>query len=495
MLTNLLKHLGTHTLIYSAGTILGRMAGFLMIPVYTRHLTPKDYGVLDLLEVTVFVLATVLGAGLSGAIVRLYHDCQAETERHAVVSTALTFALPVQLVAFGLLVWIAPDLARLVFGSDVYGPYFRVIFATLCFDLLNEMALANLVAKRLSARYSLVSIARLVLGLGLNVYFVVFRELGVWGVLYGGAIAAGVVSTVMVALTFREVGFALSREKLRALLAFGLPLIPASLALFALNFADRFFLQRWSSLAEVGIYALGYKLGMVTGVLVTGPFLMCWNAYMYEVAEKPDGRALMARVQVYFSLILTWASLAIAVLADVIVRVLSPPPFWGAAAIAPIITLSYVFFGVSYFFRSGIAITKRTEYSAYSVGAVAAVNLGLNALLIPTYGALGAAVATLVSFMLFAVVTWAVSQWLFPIPYEYGRLVKIVGAAVAVWGLSRLLHPEGLRAALLLDVALVLSYPLVLWAVGAFRDDETDRVQAVLRGRGWVPAWASRWRA
>ncbi len=481
MIGDVLKKIGGHTLVYAAGSIASRAIGFLMIPFYTHFLVPADYGLPELLDLTTFIIGSVVGLGLNAAILRYYHEQPTEELRREVISTALLFGVALLAAVYAVLFVTSPGISSTAFNTDAYASYLRLVFVSLCLDTVGELALTYVRSKQESVRATLFPLARLVISLSLNVYFIAGLGLGVLGVLYSGLIASGTVATTLIVLTLREVGLRFSREKLTAMLRYGIPLIPMTLGLFVLNFSDRFFLQRYASLTAVGVYSLGYKFGMVSGVLITSPFLQFWAAYMYEVVERPNGRELIAQLQVYFTLLLLAFTLGLSLLSEELLRVLSPPEYWGAARVIPIVGLSYVFMGLSHFFRVGLYYTKQTKYLGYAVGGTALLNLPLNLLLIPPFGAMGAAWATLLSFATLAVVTLLTSQRRFPITYEYGRLVRLLAAGAAVFLTSLLFHVEALAPAIALDLLLLASFPVLLFVLGFFKEAELRKGKQLAR--------------
>jgi len=482
MITDVLKKIGGHTMIYAGGALASRAIGLLMIPFYTRFLAPADYGLLELLGLTTFVIGTVVGLGLNAAIMRFYYDQPTDEGRREVISTAILFGIGLLLVVYAVLFTASPFIALAVFKTQTYSGYLRIVFISLCLDTMTDLGLSYVRARQRSLRASTLDLVRLAIALSLNVYFIAGLRLGVVGVLYSSLIASTIMATVLITTTLWEVGIRFSAEKLVAMLRYGIPLIPMTFGLFVLNFSDRFFLQAYTNLDTVGVYSLGYKFGMISGVLITSPFLQFWGVYMYEVVERPDARDLIARLQVYLTLLLLSFTLALSVFSEELLRVLSPPEYWGAAHVIPIVGLAYVFMGLSHFFRVGLYYTKQTKYLGYAVGGSAILNLPLNLALIPTFGAAGAAWATLISFVILALATFKVSQQIFPIRYQYVRLLKLILAGVAIYGASRLIRPQSLAVAIAVDLLFLTSFPVVLLAFRFYEAAELRKMRDILRG-------------
>ena len=183
MIADVFKKTGKHSLVYGAGSIAGRAVGFAMIPFYTHYLRPADYGVLELLDLTTFFVGTIVGLGLTSAIVRFFYDYRDAGERREVVSTALLFGIVMVSSVYLVLRPLSPVISNWLFGTTDYGSYFHIIFASLCFDTLAELSLSHVRAKQESVRATLFTFARLVMTLSFNVYFIAGLRLGVLGVL------------------------------------------------------------------------------------------------------------------------------------------------------------------------------------------------------------------------------------------------------------------------------------------------------------------------
>jgi len=480
MLSELLRKIGRNSLIYSSGGVLQRIIGLLLVPVYTYYLSPKDYGTIELLDLTSYVVAMFVGLGLGSALVRFYYDSEERAERNQVVSTAILFVVPTNVAAVVILHALSGTISRLVFGTAGNARFFNLVFLSLAFSILNGVLLSYVRAKQQAVLFVSLSVLQLALGLGLNVYLIAGRRLGVLGALYSGVLTQAVIAAVLLSLIMHEVGFGISGRKLKGMLRFGAPLIPAGMGMFVLNFADRFFLRKYSSLAVVGTYALGYKVGMSLNALLLTPFYLFWSAHMYEVAQKENAKALFARVCEYLTFALLAGALGLSLLGPDAVSVLAPPGYAAASQIVPIIALAYVFCGLYYYFQMAMAFSKQTEYRAYAVGACAAFNILLNFLLIPRYGAAGAAWATLISFGVLVVLSHYFSQRLYPIPYRFGRAAKVMLAGAAIFACSKVVQPRSLLFSVVWHAALLGCFPLVLWAANLYSQGEKAVVKKAL---------------
>lgn len=369
-----LKSLTRHGSIYSAGGLLGKFVGFLMIPLYTHYLSPADYGTLELLDLSVALFSLAVMMWMNSAIIRYYNEYEDQKNKNEVISTVLISAAVLGVLSAAAGIVFAKELSMLILKSPGYYKFFWLLSITFCFSTLNSVSFTYLRAKQRSAFVSISGLVTMVLSLSLNAYFIVVLKSGVIGILYSSLITMMLSAITLTVMTVREVKLGFSFQKLFALAVFGAPLVITSLAAFALNFSDRFFLQRLTSVSAVGIYALGYKFGFMLSFLIVQPFDMIWSSRMYEIAKKPNGPALFARIFRYYSLVLVIVGLGLSLAIKEVIGILAAPSFRDAYKIVPVIALAYIFQGSYRFMIGGIYIKKKT----YAIGMISAVSLVLN---------------------------------------------------------------------------------------------------------------------
>ena len=472
-----LKSLFKHGTIYSAGGVLGKAVGFLMIPFYTHYLSPADYGTLELLDLSVMLFGLVTTMWMNSSVIRYYYEYEDREHKNEVISTVLLTACLVGAVSATGGIVFAKHLSQLILKSPSFYKYFWVLSATFSFSSLNSVVFCYLRARQRSIWVASVDSLSLTLSLSLNIYFIAFLKLGVIGILYSSLITTCLSATTLAIVTFREVHLNFSPAKLRRLAAFGAPLVLTSIAAFALNFSDRFFLQHFTTVSIVGVYALGYKFGFMLSFLVVQPFDMIWSARMYEIANKENAGVLFSRILRYYCLLMVSVGLGISLIIKEIVRLVAPPAFHEAYKIVPVVLLAYVFQGTFRYLLSGLYITKKTAY----VGAIScitlATNLLLNYALIPHYRGMGAAFATVLSFFVMASLTYLVSQRVYPIPYRLSSLFVPVGFAASIYLASTGLAISSLFLSVGVKTLLFLLFPVALYFVGFVSRGEMEQAR------------------
>jgi O-antigen/teichoic acid export membrane protein len=469
-----------HSSIYMFGIVLSRIISFIMLPIYTRYLSPGDYGVLELLTMTSDAISILIGMGLPSAIFRFYSEKETQEEKNRVISTALISGASLFFLVFSILFMNSGAFSRLVFGKDTYTTYFRVVFISMMFSSSIELPLVFLRAKARSFEFVILSSIKLAIQLSLNIYFVVYLGYGVIGVLYSTLIASVLLSVYLVITTFKSCGLGFSTGILKDLVRYGVPLIFSQLGAFVLTFSDRYFIQAYFNINQVGLYSLGYKFGTIVSSLLMGPFFQHWAIEMFEIDKKPDREQVFVNIfdaMFVLSMVLIFIE---SIFIKEAVKIISAPEYLLAYTIVPIICLAYYFSMLMYFVQVGILIKKQTRLIAYSTVIAAAVNIGLNFLLIPKYGMYGAGASALISFFVRFFVVYKWSQSLYPLPYRWGRLNMLIGYSVLLLLCSYFISIDSIVLGLVKDTVIVLIYLATIF-VFWLRKGEREKILAIAR--------------
>jgi O-antigen/teichoic acid export membrane protein len=300
--------------------------------------------------------------------------------------------------------------------------------------------------------------------------------MGVMGVVYGNLISSALAGVSLSAAFLIRVRGAVSRKKFQQMFRYGAPLIVQSLASFVLVFSDRFFLRHFASLSEVGIYGLGYKLAGVVSLLVSGPFSMTWSWQQFELAKKENAKEMYAKIQVYQLVVLVFAGLAVVLLAKDVLRIMTPPAYWAAARVVPLITLSYILNDMRAVVLSGVLVRNLTHHIAWISAIAAAANLTLNYVLVSRYSTMGAALATVLTYALILLLSYLIAQRVYFIHYDYVRNLIILGSAIGVYIASTAFDFQ-LVGSVLLNIVLLLLFAGT--TLLSFKQDERKMFRAL----------------
>jgi len=307
--------------------------------------------------------------------------------------------------------------------------------------------------------------------IALTVVLVVGVEEGARGLLLGSYASGAVFVLGLIWVHRRRLSLRIDRPLLRRLLRFGLPTMPAELSLYALNFVDRVIIARSLGLAEAGLYALAVKFAQAVNVLVRG-FQLAWPPLAYSIREDGEARRVYAAVVTWFTAGCTFVVVGMWLLSRWIVRALAAPKFFEAFEPIGLLAAGVTLYALYMVLVVILGRTGRTEFNFPATAAALAANVALNLILVPAFGIVGAAVALVASYLVVLALMYGFTQRLFPVPYEWARLARVVFAAAALVAAGELLLPTAGASGLLSRSALWLAYPLALFASGFFTPAE-----------------------
>jgi O-antigen/teichoic acid export membrane protein len=479
--------LGRHSLIYAIGMVLTKAIAFLMLPVYTRLLTPADYGVLQLLVMFLEVLSIFAGSRIAYGIFHFYHQAADEEAKQRVLSTALLLLAGTFGLAATATLLFAPNIALLVFGeTGAYVTYIRLAAISMAFESLIVVPNALFQLQLKSISFVKFSLVRLGLQLALNLLLLIPFRMGVAGVLLSGVIANFLVGGFLVARLLFVVRPRFSWPDASAFLRFGLPLVAMQIATFTFTFGDRYFLNKAGDTTAVGLYGLAYQFGFLVGMIGYMPLEMVWDPQRFAIAKRPDRDAIYSRVLMYFNVTLISTAVVLSLFVGDVLRLIAAPAFQGAAVFVPVIVGAYIFQAWGTFFNIGIMITERTHYYTVANWAAAVVAVIGYFLLIPKYLAWGASLTIVASLATRFWLTYIFSQRLWPIRYHWLPVIQLLVLATAFVAAAAFTPRLSATPSVLLHTAMFSTYAFLVWRFILAEQDRSAMKVALARVRAYV---------
>ncbi len=473
-----LRRLATTGAAYTAASILSKLIAVALLPLYTRYLSPADYGAAEILFAAVVAASIVIRFGVIEAVLRFYYKAGEDPQRVVATSFAALFwfGTAAALIALPFAEPISDALltekaAKLVSGPDLV----RIAIGGLWVLTLHEYLLTLFRLEERARAFFIVTIANVLVAIALTVVLVVGEDEGARGLLLGSYVSGAAFVLGLIVVHRRRLSLRIERPLLRRMLRFGLPTMPAELSLYALNFVDRIIIVRSIGLAEAGLYSLAVKFSQAVNVLVRG-FQLAWPPLAYSIRDDDEARRAYAAVVTWFLAACAFVVAGMWLLSRWIVRALAAPRFFESYEAIGLISTAVTLYALYMVLLVILGRTGRTEFNFPATGAALVANIVLNLVLVPPLGIVGAGIALVASYLLVVALMYGFTQRLFPVPYEWGRLARIVLVTAALVGLGELLLPTAGFAGLAGRVILWLAYPLVLLFSGFFTAEE----------RGWL---------
>lgn len=485
-----LRRLATTGAAYTAASILSKVIAVALLPLYTRHLSLGAYGIAEVLFAAVVSVSIVVRLGLIEAILRFYY--RDDEDPAAVVRStfaglfwlstlgalvALPFAGP---ISEALLNERAPELARIAIGG-------------LWVLTMYEFMLTLFRLEERARAFFLTTILNVLASIALTVVLVVGLGEGARGLLVGSYAVGAATVLVLIVLQWRRLSLRPDPALLRRLFRFGLPTMPAEVSLYLLNFVDRLIILRSVGAAEAGLYSLAVKFAQAVNVLVRG-FQLAWPPLAYSIRDDEEARRTYATVVTLFAAGCAWVVTGMWLLSRWIVRALAAPKFFDAFEAVGLISTAVTLYALYLVLVVILGRTGRTEFNLPAAIGALVVNVILNLVLVPPLGIVGAGLALVASYLMVLGLMYSFTQRLFPVPYEWGRLLRVVLTVAILVGAAELLVPTEGGLGLLLRLLLFAAYPLALYLGGFFTAGER-RWLARLRHPGAVLAGLASLRA
>ncbi len=480
------KRLFKNTAIYALGEIGLQVLTAVFTPLLTFYLAPAELGIWSLSLMLFTGFSTICGLALHGAVTRFYYEHEFdEPARRRFQGSILSFLLLWSLSLCIALTLVGPQLFDAMFNDLPFWPYGAFIVWMTFIGISGVVPKATWAAAERSKIFVginlLGSTTNLVGSLGL----VMFTGLGVIGLFWGKTASLLVLAIPFAIYSIRQVGLAWNGSDIKSALAFSLPLVPHLLAHWILGMSDRFIIDHHygadgavgddglsAGLRAVGIYSAAYVfIDLVNMVAVA--MNRAWVPQFTRAYEDDSQRPFVARSITYFLLAAGSISVVLILLAPPLITGFFEGRYAEAATIAPILALGGLFQGVYYIYVAGLFYFKKNMLIPIITIVSGSVNVALNLLWIPEFGLAGAAWATVVGYIILAIgVRWGCRRHTH-LPFERGRLVRLVLVLIVVAGAGHMLTGElDLWMELLAKAGLILCAPLILLAVGFWKDEE-----------------------
>ncbi len=421
-----------NTSFYTIGNILPKAAGFFLLPLYTKFLTPEDYGIISSMNILMTILMVFFTMSIERSIYRLYFDHKTETDKKDYLGTifiTLTLNACIVLVA----VLLGRNLISKVFTSIPFYPFYSFAIASVFFSVFGVIPSIYFQVEQKAGKFVLLGLAQFFIGTILKVYFVVFTGKGADGVLLAGLLKTIIFLPFFVFIIVKIINFKFNKDIMKESMIYSIPLMPMILSAWILNLSDRIFIERYFTLKDVGLYSLSYKLAELLLILSTA-FNKAYDPLFYKIANQIDqveARQKLTKYNKVYSIVLIYCSLAISLFAREFIQLLDAK-FRSAYQMVPIIIIGVLFGQISGLFNKSMYQEKKTKPIMFLTFYAAMLNIVLNFLFVPNYGAYGAAYATTITFIFFFVIKYFYSKKCYFIPLAWKELFYYLGLAVII---------------------------------------------------------------
>jgi O-antigen/teichoic acid export membrane protein len=444
--------------IYGLGLAINYGIGFILLPFYSRLMPEADYGRLEVLNRTMEFMSLLFLTQYGITYIRFYRDQADEQYRRLVTSTCMYVVFLVAGLMTIVICAMSVTVSQALFQSQVYSNYVILGAVRYLMQMAFVVPFLYFQATEQPTKYIIISSASFATTLALNIVLLYTMADKVAAVLWAGILGTGIFVLAIGGPVFWRSAKKLNWGIGRQIVKFSWSFTFLGFMSFVINSGDRLILNRYFGAAEVGLYSAGYKIAQVLSTFVFSPTIRVWTAKMVDVLRQPEGVHFLARLTTHALLLYSVLGLIVSVYSREIVSVMMDRRYFACYTIIPIIILAYAGSGLQMFMDSAFYYTKKTYLKMWH-GVSTAFCLVLYFLLIPSYGMMGAALATLAAYAFFVTLTWYLSNRVLPAPYEFGKMTKIISSATAVYLINYAMESYEYSHFLPIRTAAQIAYP------------------------------------
>jgi len=479
------KKLFSESSIYTVGNFLLRSFSVVTMPVFTRCMPATQYGILAVVRTVRELGNVVYETGTSSSSMRFYYDCKDSEEEMKRLFSSLFFFT----TAFG----IVCSLILMVFGNifwsrilkDIpFHPYGSLTIFTLLMTSVGILPRTIFRAEGQARRFVVINLLQALFIILMSIVLVVVFDMGALGPIAATLSASIIFYGVFLYYLKPYLSLSFSWKIVRQCLAFGLPDSPVRFGNWALKMANQLILQYYMPLAVVAIYSVGYSVGSIFFEMVISGIHWAVLPFYYETAKgekESQAKEIFAYVATYNFILICFLAMFTILMGGILLMVFASSRYASAQPVVEIIAFSSIFQFLFFIPSRGLYVMKKTKYMPPLLLITVAVNLALCLLLIPRYGVLGAAWATLIAYAVRSGLTLWISQRIYPVPYQYFRMGKALIAFIILLAAGSGLSGFPILVEIPIKLVLLTLFPVLLFLMGFFEEQELVRLQLQTR--------------
>ena len=406
-----------NSFIYLSSSVISKGAPFLLLPFLTSYLEPAEFGILAIFLVMNTLYGALIGMSMHANVTKnFFHRTKPEL---AIITGNIFFILFATTGFYFLITWLMVSFVDSFFS--IPSEYLLVLPVLAFFAMANQIHLAVLRNEGRAYAFGAFEIANAFVSLAITLIFLIYLEMGWLSQVIGMATASLVLSVIGVGYLYRRkyVNLNFRKAETISILKLSIPLIPHVLGSVVIVASDRLFLERMVGLDVVALYSIGYSFGMVVS-LFTDALIKAWSPWFYQQLVNPthEKKSKIVKLTYLYLIGVFVVAYVISVLGEFILPFVVDERYTDAAEYIWWIALGYAINGVYKIFFPYLVHISKTGFLAFSTVMASIINIFLNYLLIPEYGALGSAYATIFAFAVSALLVFEYQRRNFLMPWS-----------------------------------------------------------------------------
>ena len=455
-----------HSILYGTGNICQRFLSLLLLPIYTRYLPPEAFGIVALLSIAGMILGAITLCGLTNGIGRyFYYSSKEGMTGSEVIWSPLFFVLAWSILILFPLWFISSSISRLVFGTSEYSYLIELTLLGVLLNNLGAIGRGILIFQERVMAVNFLNIGGVLVAVASGLVLVAFFHRGVTGAVEAAVLSSAIMLIPLLIISVFRFKLSFSLDALQKELKFSLPLVGAVVAFWLIDFSDRYILKLFLPLSEVGLYNIGYNVGLLMMLVVSG-FSSAWPPYYHKHNQHGEGQSICNNVLMIYLLGSCTCVVILSLASPLLLRLLTTQKFYCAFTVVPFVAMAYMLKGLYIVFIIGVTIKNKTTWQLYLELCAALLNVIGNFLLIPIIGREAAALTTLVSYSVMVIGAYCMVTKINPIlNLSKGYILGMCLLTLAVSPNILWVESTGLLGYIFCSILLILMF---LFSIVAF---------------------------
>jgi len=471
-----------NSIIYGLGNLSTKLVGFILVPLYTKHLPVADYGVLSILEISSQVLIALFGLGIYQAFFRFYWDSRFEDRKKSIFFTTIVSLTFISAMMIVFMHFFSVSLSRILLDNSDYAFIFRLMVISAGIDIIIQSPNTLIRLQEKPVLFTTANIFKLAVSLGLTVIFIVVYHQKLEGIYKAQIIGQIIYLLVLSKFMVKNITPFFEKLILKEMLIFALPLALSSIAAIVLNISDRYFLKFFGGLDSVGIYSLGYKMSNTINVFIISSVNLAVSPIIFKMMDSPGHHRFYSKIMTYYAFGIMFFILGMSFFGKEIIKVLvKNRDYWDSYKVIPFLSFSAAFIVMKDTAMTGLLKMKKSRMIAGIIISVSVLNILFDVFLIRLFKTYGAAISALLTQISFFILVFIFSQKTYRIPYEVSKLFKIILLGGVLIIISQFLNDLPLLLRLISKSSLIILFPVILYYFRFYETIELERLNS-----GWI---------
>ncbi len=476
------------SLIYGLGNIAVKVVGLILIPWTTnpKFFSIDEFGILGILEISALVLTACMASALPQSLTRWFWDKEYKDNQKGIFFMTLTTQLVVSSAFCLVLIPLSGTISAIIFPKPDWSRVITLVILASGIQAINNIVNTLMRLQSKSLLYSVTNLFKLTSVLALTLYFIISKKMGLEGIYLAQVIGNGMVVLFLLGYTIKNSRVFFDKRVFMSMNAYGFPLLVGNISAVLLNVIDRYSLNSLDLLKSVALYTMAIKITSVLKLVIVDSIKLAITPVMFKKIDSPDSKRFYSKVLLYSSYILMFAIVGISMFSFELIKVIAKSrEFWGAVVIIPVLSLSIFFVNMKDVTIYGLHIAKKTRIIGIIVVFSTILSLILNILFIPLWGITGAAIATLLSQVIYWFACYYYSQKVFYVPYETSKITVMLLTGAALSFSSLFINGMDLLPRIIIKTGCLVSFPFLLYL---FKFYEPIELQSI---RGFISKWSN----